>query len=486
MTADTSSIKSSYDEKKRRDHVEEARSNQHPNVSAEDAAWLDSFPEERKKKVIWKVDIRLIPLLTLLYLFSFIDRANIGNAKIEGLTETLNMSSTQYNVVLSIFFVPYVIFEVPSNYILSKFKKPSMYIGGIIVAWGIVMTLMGIVHNFEGLVAVRFMLGVAEAGFFPGAVYIISSWYLPHEMQSRIALFYAASALAGAVSGLLAFAIARMDGVGGYEGWRWIFLLEGIATVLAGVLCLFCLIDSPEMCQEGVDWEILRAVVTDWQVYLQSLIYLSSTIPNYGMKFTMPQIITNMGYTSSMAQVLTIPPYIAGAISAYCAAVFADRLHWRMPFIVGSQLIVLIAFAILFAKAADIKNNIAVCYFGVVLACIGLYPINPGCNAWTVSNLAGPTKRAMGIAYMISMGNAGGIPGSYIYFDSEAPKYPTGFGVSLGIAALGVCSALTLELTYTALNKSRKRICVEEVYETYTQDELDAMGDRSPLFKYTL
>jgi MFS family permease len=204
------------------------------------------------------------------------------------------------------------------------------------------------------------------------------------------------------------------------------------------------------------------------------------------MKFTMPQIITNMGYTSSMAQVLTIPPYIAGAISAYCAAVFADRLRWRMPFIVGSQLIVLIAFPILFAKAADIKNNIAVCYFGVVLACIGLYPINPGCNAWTVSNLAGPTKRAMGIAYMISMGNAGGIPGSYIYFDSEAPKYPTGFGVSLGIAALGVCSALTLELAFTALNKSRKRISVEEVYETYTQDELDAMGDRSPLFRYAL
>jgi sugar phosphate permease len=90
-------------------------------------------------------------------------------------------------------------------------------------------------------------LGVTEAGFFPGAVYIISSWYLPHKMQSRIALFYSASALADAVSGLLAFGIAKMDGVGGYEGWRWIFLLEGISTVLAGIVCFFCLIDSPEL-----------------------------------------------------------------------------------------------------------------------------------------------------------------------------------------------------------------------------------------------
>lgn len=226
-------------------------------------------------------------------------------------------------------------------------------------------------------------------------------------MQTRIAIFYSTSALAGAVSGLLAFGIARMDGVGGLEGWRWIFLLEGIATVLAGALCYFCLTDNAEtslwldhdekrflrlrrLAQVGivqrapaankkkaVDWKILRSVLTDWQQICQSLIYISSTIPNYGMKFTMPQIIKNMGFTSANAQLLTIPPYCAGAISAYLAAIFADRLKWRMPFVVGSQTLVLIAFAILFTKAADIANNIALCYFDVVLACIGLYPINP-------------------------------------------------------------------------------------------------------------
>lgn len=358
-------------------------------------------------------------------------------------------------------------------------------------------------------------LGVTEAGFFPGAVYIISQWYLPNEIQTRIAIFYSASALAGAISGLLAFAIARMDGVGGLNGWRWIFLLEGIATVLAGLLCFFFLIDSPEtsawleddevrflrlrrLAQVGmvqkkktagkktVEWKILRSVLTDWQIYFQALIYISSTVPNYGMKFTMPQIIKNMGYKSSNAQLLTIPPYCAGAISAFLSAMFADRFTWRMPFIVGSQTLVLIAFAILFSKAADIEHNIALCYFGVVLACIGLYPINPGANAWTVNNLAGPTKRAMGIAFMICMGNSGGIPGSYIYIESEAPKYPTGFGVSLGAAAAGIGSALVLETVYTALNKRKEKYTVEEIYAKYSEGELEAMGDRSPLFKYTL
>ena len=235
-----------------------------------------------------------------------------------------------------------------------------------------------------------------------------------------------------------------------------------------------------------MDWKILRSVLTDWQIYCQSLIYISSTIPNYCMKFTIPQIIKNIGFTSANAQLLTIPPYCASAIGAYLAAIFADRLKWRMPFVVGSQTLVLIAFAILFTKAADIANNIAPCYFDVVLACIGLYPINPGANAWTVNNLAGPTKRAMGIAYMICMGNSGGIPGSYIYIESEAPKYPTGFGVSLGAAAAGIASALVFEAGYTTLNRRKERFTVEETYEKYSQDELYAMGDRSPLFKYTL
>ncbi|GKT85960.1 major facilitator superfamily transporter [Colletotrichum tofieldiae] len=189
-----------------------------------------------------------------------------------------------------------------------------------------------------------------------------------------------------------------MDGVGGYEGWRWIFILEGLATVSIGVMCFFFLVDSPalskwldadekryldlrqhvrrvvrpdEFRDSHFDKHAFISVLTDWKIYLLILVNWSNAVPNYAMKFTMPQIIKNMGYTSANAQLLTIPPYAVGAISAYVFSVFADRYSWRMPFIVGPQLCLVVSFSILFTKSANIKDNIALCYFAVCLACFG-------------------------------------------------------------------------------------------------------------------
>lgn len=156
-----------------------------------------------------------------------------------------------------------------------------------------------------------------------------------------------------------------------------------------------------------------------------------------------------------------------------------------MPFLVGAQLILIIAYAILVAKAKDIENNIALCYFSVHLACAGLYPIPPGVGAWTVNNLGG-RKRALGVAYMATIGSIGGVIGSFIYLDSEKPKYPTGFGTSMALAGAGVVSCAVLELTYWRINKEREKISEEEVRSKYTEEELEGLDDRSPLFRYNL
>jgi MFS family permease len=495
-------------------HVEQAR-DANVLLSEEDAAFLEGFSEERRKRVIRKVDIRLVPFLAVLYLMAFLDRANIGNAKIEGMLKTLNMTEIQYNIVLSIFFVPYILFEIPSNQILVLVKRPSWYIGGIAVAWGTVMTLTGIVQNFGGLIAARIALGIAEAGFFPGAIFTISRWYLPNETQFRVALFYTSSALSGAFSGLLAYAIAKMDGVAGLEGWRWIFIIEGIASVAIGALCFNFLLDTPslsgkwlepdearylelrQIAHHGVTtaikeaekqrkWKILKSVFKDWHLYLCCLVYWASVAPNYGLKFTMPEIMRGMGYTTSTAQLMTVPPYVIGAISSLVAGIYSDKLHWRMPFVVAPILVIIVAYAILFAKAADIKSNIGLCYFAVCLACAGLYPISPGINTWTVTNLAGPTKKAQGAAYMIALGNIGGIIGSYMFIDREAPRYPTGYGLSLGFGVAGIAAAFLLEWGLWAANKRKAAIPEAEIRGKYNAEELALMGDRSPLFKYHL
>lgn len=287
--------------------------------------------------------------------------------------------------------------------------------------------------------------------------------------------------------------------------------IEGIASVVVGVATFFFLPDSPkhakwlkpdearflelshistrgvkakETTNKGFQWGVLWSIFTDWQLYLQMLVFMSNSVPNYGLKFTMPQIMKNMGFESTTAQLLTAPPYTCGAIAAVISAWFADRLTWRMPFIVGSQSLLIIAYSVLFVFAANIESNVATCYFCVHLACIGIYPILPGCNTWTINNLAGAEKRAMGIAFMIAMGNCGGLPGSYIFLESESPKYPTGFGSSLSFASAGLVSALLLEFLYWSHNKRHANTTEEEAIAKYGEEKLAKMGNKSPLFKY--
>ena len=143
-------------------------------LSDDETDFYENFPPEDRKRLLWKVDIRLVPFLALLYLAAHIDRANIGNAKIEGLDTDLGLTGIQYNIALSLFFVPYILLEVPSNVVLKKFNKPSLYMAILVVSWGLIMTFTGFVKDFVGLLVCRLLLGVAEAGFFPGAVSTVS------------------------------------------------------------------------------------------------------------------------------------------------------------------------------------------------------------------------------------------------------------------------------------------------------------------------
>ncbi|KAI8313760.1 major facilitator superfamily transporter [Colletotrichum sp. SAR11_59] len=380
---------------------------QNSGMSPEDADFLANFPEERKKKAVRKVDFRLVPMLVLLYLMAYLDKTNIGNAKIEGLLDSLHMTGIDYNIALSVFFIPFVLAEVPSNMVLHMFKRPSLYIGGIVTCWGIVMTCNGVVQNFGGLVAVRIFLGLFEAGFLPGAILIISKWYLPNETQTQIAILYTSAASGGAFSGLLAFAIAKMDGVGGYEGWRWIFILEGLATWLDPEEIRFLelrqqarrVVRPNEFRDHHFDKHAFLSVLTDWKIYLL--------------------ILANWSNVSDPA---------------------ATK-----------------------ANSENIKDNIALNYFAICLACFGMYPILPGVNAWNVANTPSPTKRAISIGFLVCVGNIGGLIGSYIYMDKEAPRYPTGYGTSFGFASAGILAVITLEALLYRRNKKKELMTEDEV-----------------------
>ncbi|KAL2200817.1 major facilitator superfamily domain-containing protein [Corynascus similis CBS 632.67] len=475
---------------------------------------LQSFAHLNEKAILRKMDMRLIPMLALLYLLSFLDRGNIGNAKIEGLQETLGLTDDQYNWCLTAFFFTYAAFEVPSNLMLKK-VRPSIWLPAIMVAWGIVMTLMGIVHNYAGLLSARIFLGVTEAGLFPGVAYYLTNWYKREEIQLRQAMFFSAASVAGAFSGLLAFAIGKMDGIGGLHGWQWIFILEGIATVIVAAIAFFALFDFPETATflteeerafviyrlkyqgqsddpnreqiaqaDEFKWRYVKDAFLDWQIWVNIVVYWGVVCPLYGISLFLPTIIRELGYQSSQAQLMTVPIYITAAIIAVIAAWCSDRLGRRSPFILGFLLIMAVGFAM--CIGTDPKEHPRVVYGGVFLAACAIYPAFPGVIAWLSNNLSGSLKRSVGMAIQIGVGNLGGAMASNFYRAKDAPRYILGHGLELGFIGGGIIASIILVVGYTAQNRKRARRIEEGALDSYTAQELSQKGDRAITYRYVL
>lgn len=192
-----------------------------------------------------------------------------------------------------------------------------------------------------------------------------------------------------------------------------------------------------------------------------------------------------MGFSTTVAQLTSAPPYVAAAASAIIFANISDRFFWRMPFVVAPMAIVTTAYSIIISLNGALEAKKGVAYFSVVLAVIGIYPIQAAAASWNANNIAPSSRRAIGIALMNCVGNVGGIVGSFMYLESENPKYYTGFGLSLAFGATGMIVAVLLEWSYKYANKQKAKVA-EEYKAKYTEEELFEMGDRSPLFKHVL
>ncbi|KAL2018910.1 hypothetical protein VTK56DRAFT_10277 [Thermocarpiscus australiensis] len=202
-------------------------------------------PHTTERRITTRIDLHLVPFVIVLYLMAFLDRVNIGNARSFGLEAELGLTGVDYNTSLTIFFVPYVLFEIPSNVLLKHFS-PRVWLSLCCIGFGAVTCFQGLVQSFGGLLATRFFLGVFESAMFPGCFYLLSSWYKRSEAQKRFSLFFSSTSLAGAFGGLLASAIGKMDHVRGYRGWRWIFIIEGCFTAAVGLVFLFTFPSFPE------------------------------------------------------------------------------------------------------------------------------------------------------------------------------------------------------------------------------------------------
>lgn len=475
------------------------------DVPNPDAGLGEEERAEHDRKLLWKLDLKLIPWLCFLYLISFLDRTNIGNAKIDGLQKDLHMTDGQYNAALSLFFVSYSLSE-PFTNILLKRLRPSIFLPAIMILWGIIMTTMGLVHDFQGLAAARFFLGLAEAGLFPGVNYYLSCWYKRSEFGIRAAIFFSAAAVAGSFGGLLAAAIAQMNGIGGKHGWCWIFILEGLATILVGIASYWMVYDFPDEArflsaddrarvirrlradkQSSAEHEEFKmsyfwAAVKDWKMYAFAIIYMGCDGALYAFSLFLPTIINELGYTSTKANLLSVPPYAVAAILTIAIGYIADRTRQRGLCNIFVAFLGIIGFAMLLGSGKASVN-----YAGTFLGALGIYPCIANTISWASNNVEGVYKRGVMLGFVIGWGNLNGVVSSNIYRGEDKPRFKPGHGTVLAYMVLFLLGgSIVTRFALAAENKKRLAGKRDHWVEGKNEKEIEMLGDRKPEFLYTL
>ncbi|KAI9442626.1 MFS general substrate transporter [Lactarius indigo] len=444
---------------------------------------------------IWrKLDTHLLPLVTLLYLMSFLDRTNIGKpllqncfARVAGMAEDLHLVGLQYNIAAAIFFIPYCLVEVPSNVLLKVFR-PSRWIPFIMVLWGTIMTLMCLVNSFQGLVIARASLGLAEGGLLPGLTYYISLWY-PRQMQAkRIGAFISAAAVAGAFGGILAYGIQHLEGKAGLHGWQWIFLIEGLVTVGFAFLAYFLIHDYPETATFLTEEErqfvirtladdskghfsmnIVWQALTDWKTYVQAINFMSILITGYSVALFTPSIIHDLGISAANAQLLSVPPFACACVCTMMVSFYSDRLNLRGPFIVLCSTVSMIGYIVAYMTSKPGPG-----YAATVIAACGAYPNVAVAVVWVGGNAGGHIKRGVVVALVIGLGNLGGYVLAH-YREEEISH-------SVLVICSIVCSCIMM-WTYKRLNKEKEGQCAREGINEGMKDTYCELADKSPLFR---
>ncbi|KAL4950412.1 major facilitator superfamily domain-containing protein [Aspergillus filifer] len=465
-----------------------------PSVQHEEA--LSAFTPQEHKRLIRRIDLRLVVTLGCLYCISLLDRTNLGAASVAGMQPDLNMNASNngYSITSLVFFITYTIFQIPATVIIRK-MGPRIFLSSIVFFWGAVMIGFGFVPSWPAMAGLRVILGALEAGFYPGCVYLLSTWYTRYELQKRNAAFYLIGSTASGFGGILAYGLMQMDGLGGQNGWRWIFIIEGILTCVLGFGSYLILVDFPEKSPKS--WNFLNEseaayIVStiendrsdvyaekfslktylhngcDSKVWIFAVMYMLTTSNSYSIAYFLPIILQDsMGFSVVKAQCLVAPPYVAAAIVMFLQGVVADKWRIRGPIVAINAAMGLLGLGLL-----GYVDSPAPRYFGVFLATIAGNANCPALVSWQSNNIRGQWKRALTSATLVGGGSIGGILGTTVFRAQDAPDYIPGLLTTmLANAIIGVLVG-TLTLKFHRANK-----------------RVDAGGkaiEGLPGFKYTL
>ncbi|KAH9889729.1 MFS general substrate transporter [Xylariomycetidae sp. FL2044] len=462
-----------------------------------------SAAEEAKltRRVLWKLDTRILPVLALLFLCSFLDRTNVGNARLYGLEDDLGISDHQYDSALAVFYAAYILSEIPSNLILKKLT-PKIWLPCLAFVWGISAMSQGFIDYYSQFVGIRILLGMFEGGLLPGIVLYLSGIYQRKELALRIGIFYTAASLSGAFGGLLSRGIAEIGTAGGLSSWRWIFIINGCFSSTVGICSWFLLPNGAGSAKfltpqerewavkrihtagagttsrsgetvERFQWsEVIRGVLAP-QVWLTATAYMGILSGLYSFGLFLPTIITGLGYTANEAQLYSVIPYAVACVFTVITAVLSDRFKVRGIIILFSLPIAIIGYAVI----ANVNNN-NVKYGMTFFMAVGLYSSVPPILGWLSNNSAGHYKRATTSALQLAIANCGGFVAVFVYPKSQGPSYHEGHTIIMSLLCAGWCLVAGGVLYCWKVNKDK----AAGKYDQF----IGYNDDRDPTFKLVL
>ncbi|CAG8974116.1 hypothetical protein HYALB_00002752 [Hymenoscyphus albidus] len=449
------------------------------SYAAKDAEWK-AF---HTKKLLRKVDLRLLPLLVLMYLLNILDRSNLAQARLGSLEKDLNMTGTDFNLATSILFIGYLLMQLPSNLLLTRIP-PALYLGGVMTIWGVVSAAQASVKSFGPLLACRILLGVVEAPFFPGAIMLMSSWYKRQELTHRIAWFYSGSSLANMFGGLLGAGIlGNLDGVDGIAGWRWLFIIEGVITTGTAIISSFVLPNFPASSKwlsdeerSFAEWRLvddakeaddadsvtlkagLKMALKDYRVYLFILLQHISLL-SQAFQYFFPSIVNTLGYGHIETLLITVPVWFATFLVSLFVTYTSGKTGDRSIHIICLMLVSAVGNAI-----ATGSTNMGARFFAMFLMPMGAVSAYQIIVAWVANSFPRPlVKRSASIAICNMIGNTANIYGSYMYPKSAGPQYIPGGTANAVICLVVAITAYMLRLVHIHENRKLERVESEAV-----------------------
>ncbi|KAK5050335.1 hypothetical protein LTR84_003616 [Exophiala bonariae] len=440
------------------------------------------FDVDAEARLVRKIDLRLCTISGILCSLNLLDSGIISSAAVTSMLSDLQLTGNRYSVSIFIFTVASVCCQLPAT-ILMRFVGPRIFFSVTTISFGIITICTTAITTWQQMIALRVLLGISMSGIFPGLSWLVSAWYTRKEQQLRFALLQSGEVIILATGSIVNYGLNHLDKRGPYQlrGWQWMYLVQGSITILLGIITYFWMVDFPDHAEKSfrflsLDEQSLAIArinsdrrdagkpepftlsaiaihFLDLKLYAFCLLFFLLNLVSTALSYFLPIILQNgMGFSTNKAIILSSPPYYYAVLPVLLSSYIGDKYRIRAPIIIFNATCLVVGFCML-----GFVSQVTVRYIGTFLA-TGAYVSNwAALNAYQANNVVGQWKRATVAAAVAACNGLGGIAGSYIVRQPEAPKYLTAIWVSIGSHALMIGIVLGCTVWFWLANRKANR-----------------------------